>query len=99
MIRRPPRSTLFPYTTLFRSVAIPTDARLAADNEIDTNRHAFAYILLWAYTADSAWYMVDVPRGWELFPRSVDGERHSTFQNVKVPSDNGALLWNLYAYL
>src|SRR2546429_2733720 len=30
MIRRPPRSTLFPYTTLFRSV--PLDAvRLAAD--------------------------------------------------------------------
>src|SRR3989449_5856534 len=24
MIRRPPRSTLFPYTTLFRSVAIPS---------------------------------------------------------------------------
>src|SRR2546425_6988272 len=28
MIRRPPRSTLFPYTTLFRS--IPRPARLAA---------------------------------------------------------------------
>src|SRR5260370_25367153 len=27
MIRRPPRSTLFPYTTLFRSEAIPTFAR------------------------------------------------------------------------
>src|SRR2546429_5936045 len=26
MIRRPPRSTLFPYTTLFRSVEIPADA-------------------------------------------------------------------------
>src|SRR5688572_31618478 len=25
MIRRPPRSTLFPYTTLFRSVARPDD--------------------------------------------------------------------------
>src|SRR3712207_7696410 len=25
MIRRPPRSTLFPYTTLFRSVAAPVD--------------------------------------------------------------------------
>src|SRR5260370_11820633 len=25
MIRRPPRSTLFPYTTLFRSVRIPLD--------------------------------------------------------------------------
>src|SRR2546426_3480375 len=24
MIRRPPRSTLFPYTTLFRSVALPS---------------------------------------------------------------------------
>src|SRR5260221_8501356 len=26
MIRRPPRSTLFPYTTLFRSLAMPTMA-------------------------------------------------------------------------
>src|SRR2546429_6616989 len=29
MIRRPPRSTLFPYTTLFRSVAAAVDAPLA----------------------------------------------------------------------
>src|SRR2546427_919277 len=28
MIRRPPRSTLFPYTTLFRSVAPATDRRV-----------------------------------------------------------------------
>src|SRR5256884_826770 len=28
MIRRPPRSTLFPYTTLFRSVGVPGAARL-----------------------------------------------------------------------
>src|SRR5260370_41396364 len=27
MIRRPPRSTLFPYTTLFRSLADPGDAQ------------------------------------------------------------------------
>src|SRR5260370_41609338 len=27
MIRRPPRSTLFPYTTLFRSLALEIDAR------------------------------------------------------------------------
>src|SRR5258705_9748129 len=27
MIRRPPRSTLFPYTTLFRSVGVPPGAR------------------------------------------------------------------------
>src|SRR2546421_6957381 len=30
MIRRPPRSTLFPYTTLFRSRAAPARARLHA---------------------------------------------------------------------
>src|SRR2546429_5920371 len=30
MIRRPPRSTLFPYTTLFRSLAVARDAKLAA---------------------------------------------------------------------
>src|SRR5690349_23158551 len=27
MIRRPPRSTLFPYTTLFRSVSMPANRR------------------------------------------------------------------------
>src|SRR3712207_8772554 len=27
MIRRPPRSTLFPYTTLFRSRRVPTEVR------------------------------------------------------------------------
>src|SRR2546426_8683415 len=31
MIRRPPRSTLFPYTTLFRSVRIPTPTPGATD--------------------------------------------------------------------
>src|SRR3712207_7466286 len=30
MIRRPPRSTLFPYTTLFRSVLLDLPKRLAA---------------------------------------------------------------------
>src|SRR3712207_9091636 len=29
MIRRPPRSTLFPYTTLFRSVRVLDDAEVA----------------------------------------------------------------------
>src|SRR5260221_14489477 len=41
MIRRPPRSTLFPYTTLFRSQACGMDAeevrqRLAGEEDIDS---------------------------------------------------------------
>src|SRR5258707_15666136 len=31
MIRRPPRSTLFPYTTLFRSMLAVTDSRFQAE--------------------------------------------------------------------
>src|SRR3712207_8761747 len=31
MIRRPPRSTLFPYTTLFRSVGVQDDAAVRQD--------------------------------------------------------------------
>src|SRR3712207_7288416 len=33
MIRRPPRSTLFPYTTLFRSHRDPFDEHLAASGQ------------------------------------------------------------------
>src|SRR3712207_7168778 len=32
MIRRPPRSTLFPYTTLFRSLAVAAPAVAAAED-------------------------------------------------------------------
>src|SRR3712207_8982139 len=34
MIRRPPRSTLFPYTTLFRSMVRVTAAWCAEDNNV-----------------------------------------------------------------
>src|SRR2546430_4452388 len=34
MIRRPPRSTLFPYTTLFRSVKVIDADRFSAQSEI-----------------------------------------------------------------
>src|SRR5438067_7927280 len=34
MIRRPPRSTLFPYTTLFRSAHVDHDARPVAVDQI-----------------------------------------------------------------
>src|SRR2546427_4422448 len=39
MIRRPPRSTLFPYTTLFRSLfqAVTTPGRMEGDGRIDAD--------------------------------------------------------------
>src|SRR5256885_15431237 len=36
MIRRPPRSTLFPYTTLFRSIECHEGEQLAAEDRIGT---------------------------------------------------------------
>src|SRR6266480_5615799 len=41
MIRRPPRSTLFPYTTLFRAQRTPAEARRAHRQEAD--RHGARY--------------------------------------------------------
>src|SRR2546426_3826403 len=38
MIRRPPRSTLFPYTTLFRSKAAPPDCGAASWGRVSESR-------------------------------------------------------------
>src|SRR3712207_7473399 len=35
MIRRPPRSTLFPYTTLFRSCTVVAEALTLANKDLD----------------------------------------------------------------
>src|SRR5437588_5966788 len=35
MLRRPPRSTLFPYTTLFRSMVLAAEGRKANDSHAD----------------------------------------------------------------
>src|SRR2546430_13133620 len=40
MIRRPPRSTLFPYTTLFRSVILPTQKILLVNEDAATMKNA-----------------------------------------------------------
>src|SRR5690242_21215711 len=40
MIRRPPRSTLFPYTTLFRSTNVETTPATTADDAVTPTIHA-----------------------------------------------------------
>src|SRR2546425_3287936 len=44
MIRRPPRSTLFPYTTLFRSVNAPLKVALAKGRLLEPTRELFRRI-------------------------------------------------------
>src|SRR5258705_12199361 len=47
MIRRPPRSTLFPYTTLFRSQAAGPSPRTATITGTPTFTDAGSYTIVW----------------------------------------------------
>src|SRR5690606_39437173 len=73
MIRRPPRSTLFPYTTLFRSLPVLTRGRL---NEISE----YENIVLRAEPDGTVLRLQDVARI-ELGSRSYDLDRKSTRLN------------------
>src|SRR2546427_8194360 len=44
MIRRPPRSTLFPYTTLFRSITLRITAKKAKNLNRDGSVHGFTLL-------------------------------------------------------
>src|SRR5688572_32240479 len=71
MIRRPPRSTLFPYTTLFRSQSRPLESRFALEKKVA------------AFTAKFG--IGDIPRpphwsGFRLLPLEIE-DRKSTRLN------------------
>src|SRR5256885_12803859 len=74
MIRRPPRSTLFPYTTLFRSrLRVDLDGRVGADDErqLDLGRHRVVVV-----------HLLDLARvEAEILDRRARGDRKSTRLN------------------
>src|SRR2546426_10263519 len=71
MIRRPPRSTLFPYTTLFRSLSSddePLHWRAPTQQEAHTWRGTMEAQALREFLADTAWgeldaLVIDLPPG------------------------------------
>src|SRR5256885_11107847 len=77
MIRRPPRSTLFPYTTLFRSLASASFDRtiklwdVADGKTVQTLRGHRAKVITLAWSSD----------GRTLASGSADGDRKSTRLN------------------
>src|SRR2546429_6141278 len=74
MIRRPPRSTLFPYTTLFRSLFMSPPALALATSATGDGRYADLLDRLWWKTTD---YLYDKHE--RLFYR--DRDRKSTRLN------------------
>src|SRR5688572_31889995 len=78
MIRRPPRSTLFPYTTLFRSAdAGILDPQNRPRIAVETNQRRGVRTLHLSCSTHS------VPRGEvdSSFPGELDGDRKSTRLN------------------
>src|SRR3712207_8742984 len=70
MIRRPPRSTLFPYTTLFRSLLGTSDWHEVTQEAIND----FADV-----TGDHQWIHVDVERAKETpFGGTIRSEEHTS---------------------
>src|SRR4051794_41615356 len=84
MIRRPPRSTLFPYTTLFRSYAT-VGARVAnLSLQIDQQIAAGGFA-----AGDLATVLVganDIIDQFQQYPGDVVGDRKSTRLNSSHPS-------------
>src|SRR2546429_9880892 len=66
MIRRPPRSTLFPYTTLFRSLVI-ADVKADRWRESELVKHAVEMI----EKHDVTLFVAEQDRGWETLAQSI----------------------------
>src|SRR3712207_8752382 len=82
MIRRPPRSTLFPYTTLFRSVVLAgyAGSGVALDNFAPT----FILITFWVGLVFLSALFGDVFRAfspWRALGRLLPSDRKSTRLN------------------
>src|SRR2546430_12817077 len=87
MIRRPPRSTLFPYTTLFRSAIIPAD-QLAVMEQVAA---ATPCAIPWSVLAGVAYIESDF--GQNLGPSSAGAYGYAQFMPGTRPSHGGNVPW------
>src|SRR3712207_9444318 len=89
MIRRPPRSTLFPYTTLFRSgytTPTPGGDPIANPNTLPTGRNLYS-INAEATPSESAW-----EKGVALAKQTLENYRQR--HNDSIPRKVSYTLWS-----
>src|SRR3712207_9506227 len=72
MIRRPPRSTLFPYTTLFRSVGWPLMERGRTPSLERSQETSRAWVLIDEIRATLQGYEPRTVAGQELYAEGLD---------------------------
>src|SRR3989454_9777135 len=93
MIRRPPRSTLFPYTTLFRSAFISTGGpkpNFIGVTHLGDNLFANCLIALDARTGRRLWHFQEIPH--DLWDRDISAPPNlSTITRDGRRVDGGAL--------
>src|SRR5258708_35399080 len=95
MIRRPPRSTLFPYTTLFRSMAKDSGTDLEGfDGQLKTTRMYYdpAEAAQWATSPDIVKTMDSVRKF--SFDHGLLGEGAKTVDAVGIQFPGGQVLGN-----
>src|SRR3712207_8262811 len=72
MIRRPPRSTLFPYTTLFRSAVACADFAYWTNHQLLTTRIRASQLKTARSALDLLWEAVGKPKKLRRRPRSEE---------------------------
>src|SRR2546422_5521434 len=90
MIRRPPRSTLFPYTTLFRSYIKSKDLRSFAQNEVNPEP-----------VIDASYFRKDKKRligktGLDTWPRDTVASNLSDRKSTRLNSSHGYISYAVF---
>src|SRR3712207_9040343 len=102
MIRRPPISTLFPYTTLFRSGSLPVANAAAIEATIRIGLALGCRIASWCRFARKNYFYPDIPKGFQTsqydeplctaghLDVEVDGETYRVeIERVHIEEDTG----------
>ena len=72
MIRRPPRSTLFPYTTLFRSVGLPDCVKAEYESNMAFNAGEYNAHAILRYDSDNLEVELPADCQWKINKRKID---------------------------
>src|SRR2546430_7524346 len=95
MIRRPPRSTLFPYTTLFRSLFRSDDAgatwtRVSDDHEMTQRAWYFSVIAVDPANPDAIWALN------VSLLKSIDGGRTLDRKSTRLNSSHSQISYAVF---
>src|SRR2546429_7043728 len=99
MIRRPPRSTLFPYTTLFRSLFTLNHPAVAGGRVfVASSGHSDTY--MWSFNLDDGALEFQTPfeSQWEhyLAPTFKDGFVYTDRKSTRLNSSHGYISYAVF---